>query len=352
MNNLCLKIFILIIYSICFELSLAQNIAGYVRDSTHCVLPYATISADDNKYIAISDQNGYYELKNVGAGNHIIKVSFLGYSTHRVEVDCYDSQNVWLEVLLMQQLFELDDVIVSQDGIINYIMSRVVNRPDLKDILSHRKEEITFRLESTGNLDRWPKNRQRLMRSGLAVVGMGKYFDCCVNHPNLVVHLSKTNEIDKRQGYSESKASILDSSDSLTINEKTVILDKFGDLSADYYTTYYHKLKKMYSKYQKAYKKGMGDDVISYIGSYKENGRTIYRLKSEDTEFHIVDDCFQLRRFLVKSADHKEIAEFGEILPDLYLPISRYHSTCLDMEANQKWTWNESTTYIYCRILK
>lgn len=335
-----------------FTSSLSQNIAGYVRDSNHCVMPYATISADDNKYIAISDQNGYYELKNIGAGKHSIFVSFLGYSTHQVEVDCSNTQNIWLDVVLSQQVFELEDVIVAQDGIINYIMSRVISRPDLKDILSHRKEEITFRLESVGNLDQWPKKRQKLMRSGLAVLGMGKYFDCCVAHPNLVVNLSKTIEIDRIQGYSDTKAAVVNSSDTLSSYEKEMIVDKFGELSTDYYTIYYHKLKKMYSKYKKAFKKGRGDDVISYIGSYKENGRTIYKLKSEETEFHIVDECFQIRRLLVKTTDSKEIAEFGEILPDLYLPISRYQSSCLDIEADQKWTWNESITYIYSSILK
>lgn len=341
------KIFILVLSVIISEHSIAQNICGFIRNSANSILPYATICADNNKYIAISDQFGHYELKNVGRGKHSISVSFLGYDTHHIDVEIAESQNLSLDITMEQQVYVLDEVLVTQDGIVNYIMSRVVNNPKLRDVLSHRKEDIAFRLESIGNLKQWTKSRRNLIRSGLAIIGLGKYFDCCVKHPNLVVHLSKTYEIDNKIGSMGTDAIMDSSSDSLTEREKAMIIDKFGKLSTDYYPIYYQKLNKLYNQYKKAYKKGEGDNVISYLGSYTENGRTIFKLKAKDVEIYIVDGCFQIRRILERTTNYKELAEFVEILPELYLPISVYHSSCLDMDTDQKWTWNESTVYTY-----
>jgi Outer membrane protein beta-barrel family/CarboxypepD_reg-like domain len=71
------------------QLSLAQkfSIKGQVVDSANSVLPSSTVmllSQKDSTLVnfGVSDRNGFFEVKNVNAGEYFLKVTFIGYATY------------------------------------------------------------------------------------------------------------------------------------------------------------------------------------------------------------------------------------------------------------------------------
>jgi outer membrane receptor protein involved in Fe transport len=70
------------------QLSFAQkySIKGQVLDSANSVLPSSTVmllSQKDSTLVnfGVSDRNGFFEVKNVSAGDYFLKITFVGYAT-------------------------------------------------------------------------------------------------------------------------------------------------------------------------------------------------------------------------------------------------------------------------------
>lgn len=71
------------------QLAFAQkfSIKGQVTDSSNTVLPSSTVmllSQKDSTLVnfGVSDRNGFFEVKNVGAGDYFLKITFVGYATY------------------------------------------------------------------------------------------------------------------------------------------------------------------------------------------------------------------------------------------------------------------------------
>ena len=58
---------------------------------------------------------------------------------------------------------------------------------------------------------------------------------------------------------------------------------------------------------------------MKYIGSYTSGNRTIYRVRLDNMQVHIVDDCWQIKRIDYTEGQNKMHFEFSEIKPDLFL---------------------------------
>ncbi len=87
------------------------TISGVIKDNEGKPIPYVNITLDrDNKY-AISKEDGTYEIKKVRAGNYILKISSVGYTTISRKVTI--NTNTSLHDTLEDSVENLDDVIVS-----------------------------------------------------------------------------------------------------------------------------------------------------------------------------------------------------------------------------------------------
>ena len=97
-----------------FALSLhAQVIEGKVLDSkTQESLPGATVYLDGTTISTITDGDGNFSI-NTRSSNATLVVSFMGYTTHRLE-NPLQYANKKLKVLLVEQSINLDEVVVGK----------------------------------------------------------------------------------------------------------------------------------------------------------------------------------------------------------------------------------------------
>ncbi|MCC5931737.1 MAG: TonB-dependent receptor [Cyclobacteriaceae bacterium] len=100
--------FVLLLASSHWGLAQKFSIKGQVKDSTMVELPSATImliQSRDSTMVnfAITDKNGYFEVKNVNPGNYLLRVSFIGYANQFLRVGEPQNGEVQLGVIKMGQ---------------------------------------------------------------------------------------------------------------------------------------------------------------------------------------------------------------------------------------------------------
>ena len=90
------KLLILSLGIIC-NLAIGQtNISGTVLDDTNTPLLGATLQLRGTKIGAVSDENGFFELKNIRVGRYDLVVSSLGYLTRTIPLDVSRNQSLSL----------------------------------------------------------------------------------------------------------------------------------------------------------------------------------------------------------------------------------------------------------------
>jgi len=99
-----------------------MGVTGQVLDSTGNTLPYATVmllSSKDSSLVNFGTTNndGFFEIKNVSRSEHILKITFVGYKTHStiltpaVNSDVVDLGKIQMEVALTR----LDELVVQAE---------------------------------------------------------------------------------------------------------------------------------------------------------------------------------------------------------------------------------------------
>ncbi|RZK10930.1 MAG: carboxypeptidase-like regulatory domain-containing protein [Flavobacterium sp.] len=102
------------LFFILFSISLhSQVIEGRILDSkTQESLPGATVYLDGTTISTITDENGNFNI-NTRSSNATLVVSFIGYTTYRLE-NPLQYVNKKLKVLLVEQSINLDEVVVGK----------------------------------------------------------------------------------------------------------------------------------------------------------------------------------------------------------------------------------------------
>lgn len=100
--------FAMFVFSTSISYSQSYNVSGKITDSTQNIgLPRANImlmtTSDTTKFHGeISDLNGSFVIENVKTGNYILKISFLGYQTYRMQISVRNA-NLLLKPIMMKQ---------------------------------------------------------------------------------------------------------------------------------------------------------------------------------------------------------------------------------------------------------
>jgi iron complex outermembrane receptor protein len=133
MKKIILILFIVVSYtSIIFAQS---EIKGTIKDSkTKEVIAFANITLG-NKLGMVSNEKGYFEFKNLKAGNYNLVVSFLGFEKYSKKIEVKNNEIVDLEILLKQSYFTADDVVITATKTENYIQ----NIPTRINLISPRQ---------------------------------------------------------------------------------------------------------------------------------------------------------------------------------------------------------------------
>ena len=86
---------------------------------------------------------------------------------------------------------------------------------------------------------------------------------------------------------------------------------------------------------------------IKYAGSYVIDGRTVYIVKYDNAEIHVVDGCWQILRVRYAEGRNMMYYEFREIKRNVFLPVSGYAEMHLDKEKLPKGSVVMSVAYDY-----
>src|SRR5690606_25845719 len=93
----------------------AQNtssISGYVYDNNEAIAG-VSVTIDGSSAGTTTNSNGYYELKNLGAGNYTITVSFIGYTKQSKQISLNAAQELRLDFILTGDAQQLNDVAIT-----------------------------------------------------------------------------------------------------------------------------------------------------------------------------------------------------------------------------------------------
>ncbi|MES2559275.1 MAG: TonB-dependent receptor [Bacteroidota bacterium] len=92
----------------------ADKIKGRLVDDKNEPIIGATVAIENTAFGAVSDANGFYEIKNLPAGTYKLKISYLGYQTTYLEVLAIadDATDVPKSITLKEDSKALDDVVV------------------------------------------------------------------------------------------------------------------------------------------------------------------------------------------------------------------------------------------------
>jgi outer membrane receptor protein involved in Fe transport len=127
------------------------NISGSVSDSTGVIIG-ASALLKGTKIGAITDSKGYFQLKNVKAGNYTLVISYLGFQTINREISIKENQNLQLNFLLQANLNNLEMVNVKGQTVTNEIKQSAftVNAIDLKAFQNTSADLNAILNKSTG----------------------------------------------------------------------------------------------------------------------------------------------------------------------------------------------------------
>ncbi|KAA3610024.1 MAG: TonB-dependent receptor [Calditrichaeota bacterium] len=117
-----MKILLLLFLLISSQLFSQENgnatISGFVfEEASYEALIGANVYLENQPLGGSTNNSGYYVITNIPAGKVTLVVSFLGYKTHRQNVDIKKVENLKINIVLKQDLLESETIVVTADSI-------------------------------------------------------------------------------------------------------------------------------------------------------------------------------------------------------------------------------------------
>ena len=93
-------------------LSFAQTISGKISAKNGEEIPYANVYLKQTKMGTSTNENGFYELKNVPKDKYTLVVSSIGYRTKTIKINVLNDKNILQNITLLDDN-SLDEIVVS-----------------------------------------------------------------------------------------------------------------------------------------------------------------------------------------------------------------------------------------------
>jgi len=104
-------LFLIAFISINTIFSQNNSISGKISSNSEA-LPYANVYLKKTKIGAASDENGFYQFKNIPKGNYTLVVSTVGYQTKSIRISIDDKENMTKNFSLKEDS-SLDEIVIS-----------------------------------------------------------------------------------------------------------------------------------------------------------------------------------------------------------------------------------------------
>ena len=319
----------------------ASMINGVVLDKANCPIPFASIAVSETAYVTSADQFGKFSIEDLPIGRYNLKVSCVGYNTKTVIVDV-SHENEEYQITLEEVSIVLDEVVVTSTDMTTLILEKVLKTPQLKDLIPTYSAISVTKIESTGNLQDYPKDFRKLIRIMMALGGYKKIYNCIEKYPNINVAI-KRNVLFENGKTKLSDGELIEQNETLTENEEAAFLRKKWGVDENTFDDMYKTIAAI-CKRQKSKKKA---EVLSYQSSYVEESKNVHILKSEHFEFHILADCWQIYRMLYKDKLTNTVIECQKYGQNVYLPVYIHNEDKYDFDSDRHWSIFSTTSLTY-----
>ena len=113
----------------------AQSIDGYVKDSTtNSAIVNAIIVSEPKGQFTYSDQNGYFELKDLPAEKINLKISHMGFEIFQKSVDLSDKDHLSLSINVKPTPIALEEILISGSIYNNSLASEILQEEFQKHV--------------------------------------------------------------------------------------------------------------------------------------------------------------------------------------------------------------------------
>ena len=212
----------------------------------------------------------------------------------------------------------LDEVVVLADGMTfeEYLVKQVLeNAKPLKKRLQTLRYSVTCKLDKDIDLTKIPHRRTITFAARLA--GYGKILSALMEHKVFGITMAEDVLFNKGK-ITTSNVRMVEMKQQLTEKQVKSFLKHDGMMSANVYDKFYEKVRDKAKELKKKYRKKQETDM-TYMGSYTAGGRTIYKVRLDNMQVHIVDGCWQIKMMDYTEGQNKVHFDFSEIRPGLFL---------------------------------
>ena len=338
--------FILIITFLFFaERALAHELRGVVNDESGRPMPYATVHLHDLQRSVTTDLAGRYVLTGIPSGSHKLSVSFIGYKTVQRTLSVIADMEV-PAIGMEEEAVQLSEMLVLPKGMTmeEYILRQVnKNIVPLRKRVPHYRVKVTCRMEKDMDLSNMPK--RRTVKAAAWLLGYSKILEALVENKYLRLVMAESLTFDNGR-IRGSQPKMVEMVPRLREKQVQAFLKHDGILQANVYDGFYDKVKAKTKEMLRAKRKHDRMD-IKYAGSYVLDGRTVFIVRYDNAEIHVVDGCWQILRVRYKEGRNMMYYEFREIRRNVFLPVSGYAEMHLDKESLPKGSVVMSMAYDY-----
>jgi outer membrane receptor protein involved in Fe transport len=119
MQFIILKLVFPLFVSLIFTLSVfsqsdLSSISGKITDQEGVPVSFASVSIDSLNLSTTTDSSGFFTLKNIPTGTHLVTVSNMGYAKQKKIISLKEKSNSKLHFKLKEDVLTLDEVVVFQ----------------------------------------------------------------------------------------------------------------------------------------------------------------------------------------------------------------------------------------------
>jgi len=144
------RIYLLLLYISILTSGYSQNkLSGIITDDQNQPIFGVQVYSEDLQKGTTSDENGFYEMRNIPNGDHTVIFSYIGFQTIQKKLTFFNKDKV-LNIQLFESVFHMDEVIVSTP--FNKLQSENVMKVEHKTLASLEKKGGTTLIEGIASL--------------------------------------------------------------------------------------------------------------------------------------------------------------------------------------------------------
>lgn len=304
----------------------AFSLSGTISTESNAPLPYVSIYLKDVYLGTIANLDGQYKINDIPAGKHTLVLSHVGYETQILDITI--EKDVTQDFVMKEQAVTLSEVFVTPTGetLERFILNQVV-----KHTKKLSKRVGSFNRTITANYEQrecdilGPMLQPYMTELNLLFGALGgkAFLHSLIDNPNLKVS-SVGKAVYKKGLILDNKVEVASATPALTsAQNKSWSKVLWAMQEKNFYDDAYDKIEKVKKAVDKLYKKNP-DDVakhFSYKGAYEEGDHVIHIIRYGKNEYHIADNCWQLRRIIeVDKVDETEMTDFCEVSKGFFMP--------------------------------